>query len=311
MINPIIEISNLSKTFGKTCALRDVSFSIKKGEIFGIIGPDGAGKTTLIKILSTLISPSAGKVEILGVDALKNKEQVRPKIGYLSQGFSLYGELTVEENIEFFSSIHSASLEEEKEWYEKLLTMTALQPFMNRRAQDLSGGMKQKLSLLCALAKRPEILILDEPTSGVDPISRRELWKIFYDLWKREITIIISTPYLDEAERCTRVAALIDGKLIACETPEHLKGKLPFDIFEIYADQIPDIYAKIRNMKIFLMVKVLGEKVVVYAEKGKTEEKRLQTLLRENDIAFKGIERGSASLEDFFMELSLRENKQS
>ncbi len=295
--------------FGKSIVLQEVSFSVKKGEIFGIIGPDGSGKTTLIKILSTLIAPSSGGVNILGIDALKDKERVRPRIGYLSQGFSLYGDLTVQENIEFFSSIHAINLQEEREWYERLLSMTALQPFMNRRAQNLSGGMKQKLSLLCALAKRPEVLILDEPTSGVDPISRRELWKIFYDLWKREITIIISTPYLDEAERCNSIAALSDGKLIACETPEHLKARFPFDIFEIYAEQILENYTNIKNMKIFPMVKVLGEKIVIYVDKGKREEKWLQNLLEEHGVAFKGIMKGSTSLEDFFMALSMKERE--
>ena len=297
-----IEISNLVKKFRSTTALDDVSFSIKRGEIFGNIGPDGSGKTTLIKILTTLIKPTSGEVRVLGEDAVKNKKKVRSKIGYLSQSFTLYGDLTVKENIEFFSKIHSIDLSKEQTWYERLLEMTNLHPFMDRLGYNLSGGMKQKLSLLCALSKKPQLMILDEPTSGVDPISRRELWKIFYELWKDGITIALSTPYLDEAERCVRVASLENGKLTACDSPEELKKGIHADIFEVYTDDTLKTNSEIKKVKELSSSRIFGEKLIVYSEAGRFDERSMADLLKTHGIHFKHLQRGELSLEDLFMQ---------
>ena len=297
-----IELKNLVKKFHSTTALNNVSFSVKNGEIFGIIGPDGAGKTTLIRILTTLIRPTSGEVMVLGEDAIRNKKRVRSKIGYLSQSFTLYGDLTVGENIEFFSRIHSIDLQKESTWYQRLLEMTGLHPFMNRLGYNLSGGMKQKLSLLCALAKKPQLMILDEPTSGVDPISRRELWKIFYELWKDGITIVLSTPYLDEAERCARVAALVEGELSACDSPEELKKRIHVDSFQIYSENTLKTCSDLKKISEVTRSRIFGEKVIAYTEEGKFSLTALDALLRQRGIDFKHLERGELSLEDLFMQ---------
>ncbi len=297
-----VEVRDLVQKFRTTTALDTISFSIGRNEIFGVIGPDGAGKTTLLKILTTLIKPTAGKVLVLGEDIIKDKRKVRSKIGYLSQSFTLYGDLTVSENIEFFARIHSIDLSKESAWYERLLEMTALSPFMDRLGYDLSGGMKQKLSLLCALAKKPELMVLDEPTSGVDPISRRELWKIFYELWKEGITIVLSTPYLDEAERCTRVAVLVDGKLIVCDAPEALKKEIPLDLFEIYVDDTIEAHSRIKKIENISNSRIVGRKILIYARRGRFDEKSMDDLLKAAGVSFEYLGRGELSLEDMFMQ---------
>src|SRR3954452_1327252 len=220
---PIIEIRNLTRRFGELTAVDHLNLSVAKGEIFGLVGPDGAGKTTTLRMLCGLMDPSEGSARVAGHDASKEPQAVKDRIGYMAQRFGLYQDLTVEENMIFYADLFDITGSQRAELTERLLRMTRMEPFRERQAGKLSGGMKQKLALMCTLLHRPEILFLDEPTNGVDPVSRRDFWAILYELLKDGITIFLTTAYLDEAERCNRVGLLHRGKLIRCAPPRELK----------------------------------------------------------------------------------------
>ena len=226
-----ITFDRVGKAYGDVRALTDVSFAVESGEMFGLIGPDGAGKTTSIRIACGLLRADAGQVRVLGHDPIAQHRAVTADLGYLSQRFSLYGDLSIDENIAFFAEIHGVRGFEPSR--ERLLEMTQLTPFRSRRADRLSGGMKQKLALACTLVHEPRILLLDEPTTGVDPVSRREFWKLLSEFLVRGLTIVMSTPYLDEAERCGRVALLHDGRLLAVDRPQHLQSRLEGELLEV------------------------------------------------------------------------------
>ena len=220
-----VQFSHVTKRYGATTALDRVSLEVRAGEMFGLIGSDGAGKTTAIRVMCGLLRPDAGEVRVLGRDPVREHRQTTERVGYLSQRFSLYGDLTVDENVAFFAEVHG--LRRYRERRDQLLEMTQLAPFRRRLADRLSGGMKQKLALICTLVHEPELLLLDEPTTGVDPVSRREFWKLLSEFLSHGITILMSTPYLDEAERCTRVALLHEGRLLASDDPSLLRAARP------------------------------------------------------------------------------------
>ncbi len=215
-----IKISNISKSFGKVKAVDDVSFDVRPGELFGLIGPDGAGKTTLFRILATLLLPDSGSASVLGFDVAKDYDQIRRRIGYMPGRFSLYQDLTVQENLEFFAAIFGTSIEENYHLIKDIYSQ--LEPFKNRRAGALSGGMKQKLALSCALIHQPKLLLLDEPTTGVDAVSRKEFWDMLDRIKALGISILVSTPYMDEASRCDRIALIQHGKILSLDTPDGL-----------------------------------------------------------------------------------------
>ncbi|MBN1823468.1 MAG: ABC transporter ATP-binding protein [Endomicrobiales bacterium] len=225
-MNKIVEVTDLKKHFGQTRAVDGVTFDVRSGEIFGIIGPDAAGKTTTLRILSGIMDQTSGRCSVLGNELPKKAEEVKKNIGYMSQKFNLYPDLTVEENIEFFSDIFLTDRKTLSKRIEPLLRMTRLSDFTKRLAGNLSGGMKQKLALICTLIHRPKLLILDEPTTGVDPVSRREFWEILHEILLEGVTVLICTPYMDEAEWCTRVALMHNGKVLAVDTPPGLKKGL-------------------------------------------------------------------------------------
>ncbi|MDQ3487780.1 MAG: ABC transporter ATP-binding protein [Acidobacteriota bacterium] len=226
-----IQFSDVTKSYGEVKALAGVSFTVQRGEMFGVIGPDGAGKTTAIRIACGLLRRDGGEVRIMGHDPVAEHRSVTGKVGYLSQRFSLYGDLTIDENIAFFAEIHGVRHYRERR--DHLLEMTQLIAFRKRRADRLSGGMKQKLALACTLVHEPEVLILDEPTTGVDPVARREFWKLLSEFLGRGLTIVMATPYLDEAERCGRVLLLHDGRVLAIDTPAALQAAFPGRLFEV------------------------------------------------------------------------------
>jgi len=230
-MEPAIAFDRVSKRYGELTAVDQVSFTIERGEMFGLIGPDGAGKTTSIRMACGLLRADAGNIQVLGHDPITQHRAVTADLGYLSQRFSLYGDLSIDENIAFFAEIHGVRRYEAAR--DRLLEMTQLAPFRSRRADRLSGGMKQKLALACTLVHEPKILLLDEPTTGVDPVSRREFWKLLSEFLSRGLTIVMSTPYLDEAERCARVALLHDGHLLAVDRPEHLQAGLGGQLLEV------------------------------------------------------------------------------
>lgn len=225
-----IEIHNLTKSYGKVQALKGISLSVEEGELFGLIGPDGAGKTTLFRLLTTLLLPDEGTASVCGLDIVKDYLLIRQQVGYMPGHFSLYPDLTVKENMKFFASLFGTTIEENYSLVAPIYSQ--IEPFSNRKAGKLSGGMKQKLALSCALIHKPRVLFLDEPTTGVDVVSRVELWDMLKDLRRQGITILVSTPYMDEAQRCSRVALIHDGGILGIDTPQevvHRSGQQTFE----------------------------------------------------------------------------------
>ena len=299
-MNKIIDIKNLSKSYNDILAVDDVSYNVAKGEMFGLVGPDGAGKTTTIRTLCGLLIPDGGEIEVLGYNLLKERKKIQNKIGYLSQKFSLYGDLTVDENIEFFADIHGVKDYENRS--NELLEFTRLTPFKDRLAEKLSGGMKQKLALACSLIHKPQIIFLDEPTTGVDPVSRRDFWKILSNLLKEGITIFMSTPYLDEAERCNRVALMSNGKIISLDTPQKIKGSLEKDVIEIVCNKIREAYKLIQQNFPF-EIQMFGDRINIIVDEYETDYKRIEKLLNDNSIEILNHRLITPSLENVFIHL--------
>jgi ABC-2 type transport system ATP-binding protein len=230
----LIELHELTRTFGDLTAVDHVSFEVGEGEIFGLVGPDGAGKTTTLRMLASLIEPTGGWARVAGHDVAKEPQAIKDSIGYMAQRFGLYGDLTVDENLAFYADLFGVMERERANLLPDLLRMTRMDSFRDRHANKLSGGMKQKLALMCTLIHRPRILLLDEPTTGVDPLSRRDFWTILYQLAKDGMTVLVTTAYLDEAERCDRVALIDRGRLIRCDAPAKLKRTLNTPTYEVF-----------------------------------------------------------------------------
>lgn len=293
----MIEINNLSKSYGSIKAVDNISFSINKGEMFGLVGPDGAGKTTTIRVLCGLLNADAGNLSLLEKDILKHKKYIQNHIGYLSQKFSLYGDLTVDENIEFFADIHN--VKDYGSRRDELLEFTRLKPFRDRLADRLSGGMKQKLALACALIHKPSILFLDEPTTGVDPISRRDFWKILAKLLKEGMTIFLTTPYLDEAERCNRVALMNNGKIMILDTPQKIKESIGKQILEIVCTNVRNAHNIIKENTPY-DVYLYGDRIDVMI-KNDTNPEDILDLLKQNNIDIADTRTMLPSLENVLM----------
>ena len=243
----IIEINNLSKSYGKTKALDNVSFNVERGELFGLIGPDGAGKTTLFRLLTTLLTPDEGSATVDGRDIVKDYLNIRSQVGYMPGRFSLYPDLTVEENLEFFAALFGVTV---KESYDLIAPIyRQIEPFRKRRAGKLSGGMKQKLALSCALIHRPDVLFLDEPTTGVDAVSRREFWDMLSQLKTQGITILVSTPYMDEASRCDRIALCNEGHILGINTPQNFVHDFNDMLYGIRAKDMFSLLQRARSIE--------------------------------------------------------------
>ncbi len=233
---PAIATHALTRRFDALTAVDHLDLTVQQGEILGLVGPDGAGKTTTLRMLAGVIAPSEGTAQVLGLDVVRDAALLRRRVGYVAQRFALYGDLTVAENIRFFASVYGLRRDSWTTWADEILAFSGLAEFQNRLADDLSGGMRQKLALACALIHRPQVVLLDEPTAGVDPVSRRDLWRILYRLQADGFTVLLSTAYLDEAERCHRVGFLALGQLVAVGTPDELRHRLPLTIIEILLD---------------------------------------------------------------------------
>jgi len=301
----IINIENFSKSYGEINAVNNISLGINKGEMFGLVGPDGAGKTTTIRTLCGLIKPDKGNISLLDYDISKNKKNIQDNIGYLSQKFSLYEDLSIDENIEFFAQIHN--VKNYKERRNELLEFTRLIEFRKRQAGRLSGGMKQKLALACSLIHKPKILFLDEPTTGVDPVSRRDFWKILSNLLKDEITIFMTTPYLDEAERSNRVALMNKGKIIAVDTPLNMKESINKKVIEIVCNDVRKAATLIKD-NIGLDVQLFGDRLNVVVDDPGKEYIILESLLRKNNIKVIDHRINIPSLENVFIHLVKNQN---
>lgn len=296
----IIEIEKLVKIYDGVTAVEELDLSVQKGEMFGLVGPDGAGKTTTIRILCGLIPKDSGKTELFGMDISENPNEIQKKIGYLSQKFSLYGDLTIDENIEFFAEIHNVKDYEERR--NELLEFTRLTKFRNRLADNLSGGMKQKLALACSLIHKPEILFLDEPTTGVDPVSRRDFWKILAELLKGGITIIMTTPYLDEAERCSRVALMDKGKIIAVDKPDEIKNSLSIDFVEIICKPVKKAYSILKD-EMNLETQIFGDRLNIGLENCEIKMPEIIKNLEERNVEIISKRKITPNLENVFIHL--------
>ncbi|MBK7379083.1 MAG: ABC transporter ATP-binding protein [Ignavibacteriales bacterium] len=295
-----INIENLKRNYRNVPAVKGISYSVSKGEMFGLVGPDGAGKTTTIRMLTGLLMPDSGNAKVLGYDLLTQQNLIKNEIGYLSQKFSLYGDLTIDENIEFFADIHG--VKNFKDRRNELLEFTRLTPFRDRLADKLSGGMKQKLALACTLIHKPKIIFLDEPTTGVDPVSRRDFWKILSDLQKDGITIFMTTPYLDEAERCNRIALMNNGEIISWDTPKNVKASLKAQIVEIVCSPIREAYNTIKAKTNF-EVQMYGDRLNVALQNYDNEYQDLEKLLVDNKIQIVDNRIITPSLENVFIHL--------
>jgi ABC-2 type transport system ATP-binding protein len=300
-----IKVNNIKKNFGEVIALKGISFDVNPAEMFGLVGPDGAGKTTTIKLLCGLLQPTGGSAELFGFDLVKDKEKIQKHIGYLSQKFSLYGDLTIDENIEFFANLHG--VKDYKKRRDELLEFTRLTPFRTRLGDNLSGGMKQKLALACTLIHKPNVIFLDEPTTGVDPVSRRDFWKILSNLQQDGVTIFMSTPYLDEAERCNRVALLNKGEVLSFDTPKNIKLSLNKSIIEIVCSPIIQAY-KILKEKSSYEVQVFGDRLDAVVNDYEKDYEIIENLLIENGIQMNDHRIIPTSLENVFIHL-IGENK--
>jgi len=292
---------DLSRSFGAVRAVDRLNLAVEEGSMFGLVGPDGAGKTTAIRLLCGILAPDGGTASVLGHDIVRESDAVKKEIGYLSQRFTLYGDLTVDENIQFFAEINRVY--DFRARREELLEFTRLTPFRTRLAEKLSGGMKQKLALACTLVHRPRLIFLDEPTTGVDPVSRRDFWKILQSLIKQGITIVMTTPYLDEAERCTRVALMNAGTLMRVDTPEGMKSAMVGEILEIVCDRVRDASALLKKEEGAPEIQAFGDRIHVIAPEARSHEHSMRRMLEREGIHVTGIRKIEPSLENVFISL--------
>ena len=297
-----ITINNISKSYKKVKALENISFEVKPGELFGLIGPDGAGKTTLFRVLTTLLIANEGTASVAGFDVVKGYKSIRKNVGYMPGKFSLYQDLTVEENLDFFATIFGTTIEENYDLIKDIYIQIA--PFKNRRAGKLSGGMKQKLALCCALIHKPKVLFLDEPTTGVDPVSRKEFWEMLKRLQKKDITILVSTPYMDEAALCDRIALIQDGKILEIDTPEAIVKQYPKQIYNVGANNMYQLINILKEYKHNHSVYPFGEFVHYTDGRLDFNPTELETFLKSKNLTNISIEKTAATIEDTFMELA-------
>ncbi|MFC1989552.1 ATP-binding cassette domain-containing protein [Chloroflexota bacterium] len=308
---PAIEATGLQKRYDGVTAVRGLDLSVHRGEILGLVGADGAGKTTTIQMLCTLSLPSAGEARVLGMDTVKQAREIKGKIGYMSERFSLYPTLSVEENLDFFARLRNVPRDISEQRKKELLHFCRLEPFRKRRAEHLSGGMQKKLALACSLIHEPEVIFLDEPTTGVDPMSRRDFWSIISGFLLRGVTVLVSTPYLDEAERFNRVAFMHQGQTIACDTPQNLKAGLTGQLLEIKANPVWKAAATLKQAPLSGAPQLFGDTIHIMVNDVERRSLEIKDLLEQKDITIGDIRPITPSLEDVFVsQLAEPEEKQ-
>jgi ABC-2 type transport system ATP-binding protein len=297
-----IKTSNLTKSFNGNIAVSNLNLEIKKGELYGLVGPDGAGKTTTMRLLTAIMEPTSGEAWVAGSSILTEGEWIKEKIGYMSQRFGLYEDLTVMENIIFYADLYEVQRKERPARIERLLGFSNLTPFKDRLAGKLSGGMKQKLGLACALMHTPEVLFLDEPTNGVDPVSRRDFWKILYDLLKEGVTILVSTAYLDEAERCTRIGLMHKGNILLEDGPKNIRSSLPQPMIEVWSENARSAVELVKNLGGVISVSLYGDRLHITVEK-KVPAAEIIVNVKRAGIDVKDYRDILPSLEDVFISM--------
>ena len=289
----------LSRRFGDVVALDGLSLAVEEGEIFGLVGPDGAGKTTTMRLLTGILAPSSGEAWVDGLSVQVDAEAIKDRIGYMAQRCGLYPDLTVLENLTFYADLYEVPRAGRSERVERLLAFSNLTPFQRRQAGNLSGGMKQKLGLACALIHTPRVLFLDEPTNGVDPVSRRDFWRILYQLQREGVTIFVSTAYLDEAERCNRIGLLHQGRLLACDTVDGVKGLLQGALLELHCEGPWQVATRLREAGLG-SVALFGDRLHILVEEAEAGQQRVEALLRSEGIPCLGLRVIEPTLEDVF-----------
>jgi ABC-2 type transport system ATP-binding protein len=299
----VIATHNLTKQFKHITAVDGLNLSVHKGEIFGLLGPDGAGKTTTIRMLCAIMDPTEGSASVSGFDTVKEPEAIKQRIGYMPQQFSLYGDLTVDENLTFFADVFQVERKVRQERKQELLAFARLTQFRDRRAAHLSGGMQKKLALACTLIHQPAIIFLDEPTTGVDPVSRREFWEILTELHLEGVTLFVSTPYMDEAERCSRVALMFEGDVIICDAPEQIKGLVEGELLELRPDRLREASRLIRELPGVLEVQTYGDLLHVFVDDAEARAPSLRDSLHEASIAVQGLRQTRPRMEEAFISL--------
>ncbi|MEE8122310.1 MAG: ABC transporter ATP-binding protein, partial [Anaerolineales bacterium] len=299
----IIETQGLTREFGNTLAVDSLDLSIRRGELFGLVGPDGAGKTTTLRLLTGLLKITSGSGNLAGFDLATQPEEIKRHIGYMAQEFSLYSELTVLENLHFFSELYDVAAEEFAIRSERLLEFAALSPFKNRRAKHLSGGMQKKLALACTLIHEPEILMLDEPTTGVDPISRREFWDILAELYLGGTTIVVSTPYMDEADRCSRVGLMYEGRMVVCDNPEAIRGQLEGEVVQVRSDDWQAARIVLEKLPGILETQSYGEAIHLLVDSAAKRIPEVRLALEENGVGIMEIRPSPPRMEEAFISI--------
>ena len=302
----IIQTDGLTRLFKEHRAVDALDLSIQPGELFGLVGPDGAGKTTTLRLLTGLLKISSGSGSLAGFDLATQPEEIKRHIGYMAQEFSLYAELTVLENLRFFSELYDVAAQEFALRSERLLEFAALSPFKDRRADHLSGGMQKKLALACTLIHEPEILILDEPTTGVDPISRREFWDILTDLYINGTTIIVSTPYMDEADRCSRVGLMYEGRMVVCDKPQVIRSQLEGEVIQVRPDDWQAARVVLGKLPGILETQSYGESIHLVVDSAAKRIPEVQIALEKNGVGIREIRQAQPRMEEAFISLIRR-----
>ncbi len=301
----MVLFNNITKTYneGTTLAVDNISFNVNDGELFGLIGPDGAGKSTIFRILTTLLLPDSGTASIDGMDVVKDYKKIRTLVGYMPGKFSLYQDLTVEENLNFFATIFNTTIKENYDLIKEIYVQ--IEPFKNRRAGKLSGGMKQKLALCCALIHRPTVLFLDEPTTGVDTVSRKEFWDMLKRLKTQGITILVSTPYMDEATLCERIALLQKGKILSIDTPDNVIKKFPKKLFGVKSSNMGKLLVDLRKLKLLDSCNAFGafHHITFTSDSSQKSLDELLEFIAENGHENIEVKDVSPSVEDCFIQL--------
>jgi len=299
----VIETEKLTRDFDDTRAVDGLTLSIETGTLFGLVGPDGAGKTTTLRLLAGLLDITAGSAAVAGFDLARDPEAVKARIGYMAQRFSLYGELTVTENLSFFADLYDVPRSELAERRERLLDFAGLSPFRTRPAEKLSGGMKKKLALACTLIHEPPILLLDEPTTGVDPVSRREFWDILTELYLEGTTIVVSTPYMDEADRCSRVGLMYEGRMIVSDTPQRIRDSVEGDLIEVQTDDWEAARDAAVDFPGVLEVQTYGETLHLLVDSAEERLSQVRDRLEDEGIPHRSLRRSAPRMEEAFISL--------
>jgi ABC-2 type transport system ATP-binding protein len=299
--SPAIIVSSLSKRFGEVRAVDGLSFEVYAGEIFGLVGPDGAGKTTAMRMLAGVLSADSGSAQVAGIDVVRDPEGAKFQLSYMSQRFGLYEDLTVDENLRFYADLFGVVRQHRERRSRELLAAAGLGDFRSRLAGNLSGGMKQKLGLVCALIHTPKVLLLDEPTNGVDPVSRRDFWRILYSLLAEGVAILASTSYLDEAERCHRVGLLHQGRMLFCDQPEELKRQFPGEILAVHSPQPVRVRTALTDAPGVRSALMVGDRVHIFLDEAARRLPDLRARLESAGVAYDSIQPVAPTIEDLFV----------